>query len=100
MLATIHYDTWNVPNMQHITPKFEKMVSFEDIRSGGHKKIKGPAHTIEDLVAGVLALSSARPSAGTVLTTNLDMFSFQNHKQDLRDSHGTSSVENLIASYQ
>ena len=29
-------------------PKFEKMVSFEDIPGGGHKKIKGPTHMVED----------------------------------------------------
>ena len=43
MLTTIRDDTWNVFNMQHINPKLKKMGLF----SGGHKKIKGPAHMVE-----------------------------------------------------
>ena len=47
MLATIRDDTWNVLNMQHITPK-SKRWNYSDIPGGGHKKIKGPTHMTED----------------------------------------------------
>ena len=46
MLATIRDDTWNVLNMQHITPN-SKRCDYADILSGGHKKIKVPAHMVE-----------------------------------------------------
>ena len=46
MLATIHDDTWNVLNMQHITPN-SKRWDYLDIPVGGHKKIKGPAHMVQ-----------------------------------------------------
>ena len=46
MLATICDGTWNVLNMQHITPN-SKRWDYSDIPSGGHKKIKGPAHMVE-----------------------------------------------------
>ena len=45
MLATIH-DTWNVLNMQHITPN-SKRWDYSDNPGGGHKKIKGPAHMVD-----------------------------------------------------
>ena len=41
MLATIHDDTWNVLNMQDITPNSERC-DYSDITGGGHKKIKDP----------------------------------------------------------
>ena len=47
MLATIHDDTWNVLNMQHIIPN-SKRWDYSDIPGGGHKYIKGPAHMVED----------------------------------------------------
>ena len=47
MLATIRDDTWNVLNMQHITPN-SKRWDYSDIPGVGHKKIKGPAHIAED----------------------------------------------------
>ena len=40
MLATIRDDTWNVLNMQQITPN-SKRWDYSDIPGGGHKKIKG-----------------------------------------------------------
>ena len=46
MLATIHDDTWNVLNMQHINPNLKKW-DYSDIPGGGHKKIEGPAHMVE-----------------------------------------------------
>ena len=46
MLATIHDDTWNVLNMQHIIPN-SKRWDYSDITNGGHKKIKGPIHMVE-----------------------------------------------------
>ena len=46
MLATICDDTWNVLKMQHITPN-SKRLDYSDIHSCGHKKIKGPNHTVE-----------------------------------------------------
>ena len=46
MLATIHDDTLNVLNMQHITPN-SKRWDYSDIPGGGDKKIKGPAHMAE-----------------------------------------------------
>ena len=46
MLATIHDDTWNVLNMQHITPN-SKRRDYSYTPGGGHKKIKGPAHMVE-----------------------------------------------------
>ena len=44
MLATIHDDTWNVLNMQHITPN-SKRWDYSDTPGGRHKKIKGAAHS-------------------------------------------------------
>ena len=46
MLAIIRDDTWNVLNMQHITPN-SKRWDCSDIPGGGLKKIKGPAHMVE-----------------------------------------------------
>ena len=46
MLATICDGTWNVLHMQHLTPNL-KRCDYSDIPGGGHKKIKGPAHTVE-----------------------------------------------------
>ena len=46
MLATIRDDTWNVLNMQHITPN-SKRWDYSDIPGGGHKQIKGRAHMVE-----------------------------------------------------
>ena len=46
MSATIRDDTWNILNMQHITPNLKRW-DYWDISSGGHKKIKGPAHMVE-----------------------------------------------------
>ena len=46
MLAAICDDTWNVLNMQHITPN-SKRWHYSDSPSGGHKKIKGPTHMVE-----------------------------------------------------
>ena len=46
MLATIRDDTWNVLNMQQITPN-SKGLDYSDIPDGGHKKMKGPAHMVE-----------------------------------------------------
>ena len=36
MLATIRDDTWNLLNMQHITPNLERW-DYSDISDGGHK---------------------------------------------------------------
>ena len=41
MLGTIRDDTWNVLNMQDITPN-SKRWDYSDILGGGHKKIKDP----------------------------------------------------------
>ena len=41
MLARIRDITWNVLNMQHITPN-SKRWDYSDIPGGGHKKIKDP----------------------------------------------------------
>ena len=46
MLATIHDDTWNVLNMQNITPILKKKWDYSEIPGVGHKKIKGPAHMV------------------------------------------------------
>ena len=46
MLATICDDTWNVLNIQHITPNLNRW-DYQDTPGGGHKKIKGPAHMVE-----------------------------------------------------
>ena len=46
MLTTIRDDTWNVLNMQHVTPNSRRR-DYSDIANGGHKKIKGPAHMVE-----------------------------------------------------
>ena len=46
MLATIHDDTWNVLNMQHITPN-SKRGDYSGVPGGGHKNITGPAHMAE-----------------------------------------------------
>ena len=46
MLALICDDTWNVLNMQHITPN-SKRWDYSDIPSGCTEKIKGPAHMAE-----------------------------------------------------
>ena len=46
MLATIRDDTWNVLNIQHITPN-SKRQDYSDTPGGGHKKIEGPAHMVE-----------------------------------------------------
>ena len=45
-LATIRDDTWNVLNMQHITPN-SKRWDYSDIPGGSHVQIKGPAHMVE-----------------------------------------------------
>ena len=42
MLATIRDDTWNLLNMQHITPNPKKMGLFRQPHSSGHEKIKDP----------------------------------------------------------
>ena len=41
MLATIRDDTWNVLNMQHITPNSERW-DYSDTPGGGHKRLKNP----------------------------------------------------------
>ena len=46
MLATIPDDTWNVLNIQHITP-MTKIWDYSDIPGGGHKNIKEPTHMAE-----------------------------------------------------
>ena len=46
MFATIRNDTWNVLNMQHITPN-SKRWDYSDIPDGGLQKIKRPAHMVE-----------------------------------------------------
>ena len=46
MLAKIRDDSWNVLNIQHITPN-SKRWDYSDTPGGGHKKIKGPAHMVE-----------------------------------------------------
>ena len=46
MLATVHDDTWNVLNMQHITPNLRRW-DYSDIPGGGHKYIKGPTHMVK-----------------------------------------------------
>ena len=46
MLATIHDDTWNMLNMQCITPNLKRW-DYSDIPSGGHKNIEGPTHMVE-----------------------------------------------------
>ena len=43
MSATIRDETWNVLNMEHITP-YSKWWDYSDIPCGGHKKIKGSTH--------------------------------------------------------
>ena len=45
MLTTIHEDTWNVLNMQHIT-QIRKRWDYSDIPGGGHKKIIEPAQNM------------------------------------------------------
>ena len=52
MLPTIHDDTRNVLNIQHITPN-SKRWDYSDIPSGGHKKIKGPAYMVEGSSLGI-----------------------------------------------
>ena len=39
-------NTWNVVNMQHITPNLKRW-DYSDIPGGSHGQIKGPAHTVE-----------------------------------------------------
>ena len=46
MLATIPDDTWNVLNIQHIIPNWNRW-DCSDTPSGGHKKIEGPTHMVE-----------------------------------------------------
>ena len=46
MLATIHDDTWNVLNMQHITQN-SKRWDYSDIPNGGHKILKDPRNMAE-----------------------------------------------------
>ena len=41
MLATIHDETWNVLNMQHIIPN-SKRWDYSDIPGSGHKRLKDP----------------------------------------------------------
>ena len=41
MLATIRDDTWNVLNMQHITPNLKRW-DYSDIPGGGHERLKDP----------------------------------------------------------
>ena len=45
-LATIRDDTWNVLNIQQITPH-SKRRDYSDTPCSGHKKIKAPAHMVE-----------------------------------------------------
>ena len=45
-LATIRDDTWNVLNMQHITPNLKRW-DYSDITGGSHGQIKGPTHMVE-----------------------------------------------------
>ena len=46
MLATIRDDTWNVLNIQHITPNLKRW-DYSDILGGSHKKIEGPVYMLE-----------------------------------------------------
>ena len=46
MLATIRDDTWNVLNIQHITPS-SKRLDYSDTPGVGHNKIKEPAYMVE-----------------------------------------------------
>ena len=46
MLATIRDETWNVLNMQHMTPN-SKRWDYSDIPGGSNQQIKGPAHMAE-----------------------------------------------------
>ena len=46
MLAKIRDDTWNVCNMQQITPNLKRW-DYSEISSGGHENIKGPAYLAE-----------------------------------------------------
>ena len=46
MLVTICYDTWNMINMQHITPNLKRW-GYSDIPGGGTKMIKGFAHMVQ-----------------------------------------------------
>ena len=42
MSATIRYDTWNVLNMQHLSPNSERW-DYSDILGGGHM-VEGVHH--------------------------------------------------------
>ena len=44
MLGTMRDDTWNMLNMQHITPNSKKQ-DYSDISGGGHKKTNGALRT-------------------------------------------------------
>ena len=46
MLATIHDDTWNMLNMQHIIQN-SKRWDYSGIPGGDHIKIKRPAYMVE-----------------------------------------------------
>ena len=46
MFATIRDDTWNMLNMQHITPN-SKRWDYSDTPGGEHKKIKGSVYMVE-----------------------------------------------------
>ena len=46
MLDTICDDTWNMLNMEHITPNAKRW-DYLDIHNGGTENIKGPAHMVQ-----------------------------------------------------
>ena len=71
MLATIHDDTWSVPNMQHMTPNSRRR-DYSDIRGDGYKKIKDPSTWLK--VATTLEKSPPPTHAQIILGTTVKKF--------------------------
>ena len=46
MLVTNRDDSWNVLNLQHITPNSQRW-DYSDILGGGQKRVKESAHMVE-----------------------------------------------------
>ena len=69
MLAKICDDTWNVLNMQQITPNLKRW-HYSDIPSGGHKSLKGPAHMVEGGHQFRKKNSPPLPPTGIVMENN------------------------------
>ena len=82
MLVRIHDATWNMCNMQHTTPKFEKYGIIQISPVVVLEKIKGSAHMVES-DHQIRKRYQPHPPP-------------QNSQADLENSHQTLSVDTIL----